>query len=283
VEESGMTDLQQIIASVGATTAVLLVIAVLAKDYLKSWIENASRHAYDVELEGVKADFQRQTGQALEQLRVHNEQQLRTEAAIVTSAAAGQSAAFAQRLNAIQQLWVAMLKLRDDRSNAVTLTEWMTDREMVDRFDDPKFRSSFAELETRIAEDMRVSQQAEQHRMLSGEHLWSLFWSFRFLVGRVAMIIQMKMRGHYPRDRDWRTDDAIVAVASQLLTADELPKFKSRQVGGLLELLMVIESTYVAAATSLLSGEQTATEMAETTRRLREALQRVTDPKTGRE
>lgn len=269
-----MTEWLQVIASGGIAVAILLAIVAIARDTIAAWLQRRVQHTLDIDVERRKVEFQHQTDRALERLRNANEQQLRAQATIVGSAAAGQAAALTMRLEAIQALWKILIMLREKRPLAVRLTEFMTDAEIIEKLqrERPAGEDTLAEsLGAGLEPDFfGLEESPEHHRVLVGEYLWSLFAAYKQFISRVNVIFEMHRVGK-GKDKVWRRDEMIVAIAGFALDADEMRRFGAARIGGVMEVLGSIEALYIRAVTRVLSGELTGNEMAETARRLMDA------------
>jgi hypothetical protein len=266
-----MTEIWKLVTSAGAATLLLLLVFYLARHYLAEWLTSAVRHSYETEIEQLRAGLERSNAAALETLRHGNERTLRVDAAIVASAAASQSAAFAHRLQSIQRLWNAMVQQRNKRPTAVGMTEWLTHDEVLEHLRRPDYATIRSGVSIEHLPPAMLDGEIEQSRLGSGDYLWSLFWVHRALMGRVAAYLDFQLAGKGDPNTTWRTDPGLRYLLTAALDADELRKFDHHTaVGGLLEALSAIERRFLINAAGLMSGELAASEMAGHAERIQE-------------
>ena len=268
-ESQGFALLWSIVKTSGATVGILIVVGWLAKDYLRELLVGTVKRSYDEDLEHLRSELRRATEEALERLKHSNEQQMRAEAAIIASAAAGQTAALGHRLESIQGLWNDMVGLRRAIPTPVSMTDYLTHDELI------------TELEKSLSLQQQVALEhvtsifpldADKFRLGAGEELWSLFYLYRAFIGRTAALFEMQLAGKREEKGSWKTDRWIRQLAATVLSRDQFERFNQHEVGGLSLTLEAIEAKFVSGAAQLMSGQLTAGEMTVTAQKIRDAI-----------
>ena len=277
-----LTLLWQILQTSGVTAVILIVVAWLARDYLRELLVGSVKRSYDEDLERLRSELQRATHEALERVKHTNEQQLRAEAAIIASAAAGQTAALGHRLESIQGLWSEVVELRRATPTAVRMTEMLTHHELITELEKPTSVTMREEVRLDAVAHL-LTRNVERLRLGSGEELWSLFVLYRTFIGRIAAILDMELEGKRDGKGSWKSDQWLRQLAATVLDADQFKKFQQYEIGGLNLTLDAIETKFIAGARQLMSGELTAGEMTATANRIRDAMANAPRTSTVRE
>lgn len=253
-----MSEIVTALTGAAFMTAVLGVVAFLGRQALTEWLTTGVRHAYDVKLEKLKSELQQSV-----------ESTLRLQAAVVGAAAAGQAAAFPQRVECLRDLWRLMMAMRRNAPTIAGMTEIMTTDELIDKVSHERDGEQLrAEIDVAHAK-MRAlgGEAADDLRLLVGAMPWSLFYTYRALIGRTCVYFDLKMdRANRFKDLParWKDDTGVRQIVGAVLNETELARFTKHDIGGLAYVLAIVESRFIAEAGRVLSGEAAATEMSET-------------------
>ncbi len=94
----------------------------------------------------------------------------------------------------------------------------------------------------------------DNHRLFCGDRPWLLFYTYRAVVFRSALLITESYRlANY---RDWRTDKGIDQLLSGILPANEIADLRNAKFGGLTATLSRIEGDFLHEATRVMSGSK---------------------------
>lgn len=94
----------------------------------------------------------------------------------------------------------------------------------------------------------------EQHRLFCGDKLWLIFYIYRAILLRAALLITRSFeRSGY---QDWRLDNGMKQLMASVFTADEVVKFQVAKFGGLMSALSQLETEFLHEATRVMSGSK---------------------------
>ena len=123
----------------------------------------------------------------------------------------------------------------------------------------------------------RVGEKAEACRPFLGERLWTMFWAYRAVIGRLCLkVLEGRDKGKIP---PWRFDldgerDEYVIKLLQLILSDEEIKLIPLSIGVRSRLLGLCEQKILLEMEARISGRHVADLSIDEGRRVRDVLQR---------
>ena len=160
-------------------TALYGVVFLVARRFIEEWIGRSVQHRYDKLLEAQRASNEKE----LTQFR----NVLDTQRDLVSSAFLEARRPVAEkRLAAIQRLWDAIIEINVGAHPAVGLTNLAIDAEMYQVL---CAKADIPDLVTmgRIYAESDRNHEAEKGRLVSGEYLYALFYTYRAFIGSIAL------------------------------------------------------------------------------------------------
>ena len=96
--------------------------------------------------------------------------------------------------------------------------------------------------------------ELENHRLYCGDRLWLVFYVFRAVLARRAMLISSSFQKK--EFRDWRHDSGIKQLLNSALPADFVNDVLSKDLNGLSTALARLEAEFLHEATKVMSGSK---------------------------
>lgn len=216
------------------------------------------RAAHSSELERLRAELQART-------------QLLTSS--LSIGAAGYLAAQERRLESIDQLWQAVLQVREGISSVLTFYDILVPEEYDRAATHTDLRHILPKNDFDFMAQFPSADLLEVHRPYLGERLWVYFWVYRAFCGRLGLRLgQGRERGRIPKwnieDRGSYTTDLLRYVLDQR----EVQWLESLTIGGPRRAAELIEQKMLVEIDRRISGSTAAEVSIEEGKRLAEAL-----------
>ncbi len=207
------------------------------KEWLSTRLRTSIQHEYDRKLESLKADLSREAA---------------FHAAAHSSFAEGQKAAMERKLAAIDRLWQSLIRFRASLPPILGFMDILT----VDEYKGARNHPTFRQLTGEMSSDKIIAMSAhgaEDVRPFVGEYIWSLFFSYRAILLRVALLVTW---GRDDAEKiEWFKDEATRQVIQAVLTPEEMTAFDNLQFQKIFWLQRQLEGKILAAMHKIISGE----------------------------
>ena len=227
---------------------------------LRKWIsvrlKARIQHEYDEKLETHKASLKSQNEASFLELKNVLDQRFTLYQAAQTSFAEGQKAAIERKLDSIEKLWNEILRLKNECPPMLGFIDLLS----VEEYKDARNHEGFEELVTdcsteKIVEYLKVRDNpVEKVRPYIGEYLWSIFFAYRQLMGRIPWLLSLSLKD--VDKAEWHKDNGIRQILEAVLSENELAKFESTRLGKISWLEQRLESKILAASQKMISGEE---------------------------
>lgn len=181
--------LRDVAVSLLASGGLLALLVFLTKDWLTERLKQSIQHEYARDLERYRHDLRHEHDLAIERLKVANAEMRAVKDTATASFAATHNLGHARRLDAIAGLWRAFLALKASRSPIFIVHDILTPEEIASKLVNPTTGPWIEELslEKMHAALVPLSSQADADRPFVGEPIYSLFYAYRALLGRLLM------------------------------------------------------------------------------------------------
>ena len=245
-----------IISSAVVSSALAGMLVWLSREWISARLKASIQHEYDQKLEAHKAQLKSENDIALLETKSRLEQQLTLFEATRTSFAEGQKAAIERRLDSTEKLWSEILRLRNECPPALTFTNILS----VEEYKDARTRENLRNLAKawpleKILEYLAISDNpAEKVRPYIGEYLWSMFFAYRQIMGRISFLLHESLEN--ADKAEWYKDNGIRQILEAVLSKNELAKFESTDLGKISWLQQQLELKILAASQKIISGEE---------------------------
>ncbi len=171
----GLADLSfELVAAFGSVQAVITGLVVFLGRIWINRIHEQDRARLAAELEAVRAERER-------------DKTILEAAFSVLSMSHG--AAYQKRVEAVSELWKAIILIRENTPPLVNISDVLVWSEYGDIIKNPRlqtYRNGLTEHAT--FSPFELTKEVEEHRPFMGTVLWSLFFAYRALTARTALL-----------------------------------------------------------------------------------------------
>lgn len=242
-------DFLKIISSFAGSAFVVF----LAKNWFLERLRTSIKSEYDSKLEHLKSELSSKNSKEIEQLKAL----LGKDAAIISAAQKSFSeshvAAHPQKIYAIKNLWGCLLHIQRNSPPIFTFLDALLPNEYGETLGSKQL--TFSDISADDIQKMLGGKviHAENHRLLAGDYLWSLFWAYQALSARIAMLFQA---GRAKKHVDaWYDDSGCKSIIQSLCTPDEFAEFEKMKFLKILWIRNLIVSKFMQTANRILSGQ----------------------------
>lgn len=215
------------------------LVAFLLKSWFQERLKTSIKHEYDVKLAAIRADIEKESN-------------------LITSLQEGyrrkNDLAHEAILKSIESLWSGIIQLRKRKPTLLTLVDVLLEDEFGKSFGEKELKSFGDITDEEIQHALSDSLNGmDENRLYTGEYLWSLFFAYRQLIGRISILVKEgREKKNVPI---WWQDRICKQVISSLTTEEELQEFTSLKISKIDWLLSHIEEKYLNAANKVITGE----------------------------
>jgi hypothetical protein len=226
----------------------------LAKNWFLERLRGSIKSEYNRELEQLKAELSSKNSREIEEVKAL----LARDAAMISAVQKffGEShiSSHPQRVEAIQELWESLLHVQRNSPPVFTFLDVLRPNEFGEMLGSKQLKT-FSDISTDDIQKMLSGKamQAENHRLLTGDYLWSLFWAYQALSARTAMLFQT---GRAKQNVDaWYNDCGCKSIVQSVCTPAEFTEFESQEFGKIAWIRNLIVSKFMRSANRILCGQ----------------------------
>ena len=168
-----------------------------------------------------------------------------------------------RRLDSIEKLWDEILRLKNEQPGILGFIDLLS----VDEYREACNRKDFRELAgdwpmEKIVKYVAISDNAvEKVRPYVGEYLWSMFFAYRQIMGRIPWLLYESLKD--ADKAEWHKDNGIRQILEAVLSKSELAEFETAKICKISWLQEHLESKVLTALQKLISGEEFSAESLE--------------------
>lgn len=267
----------QMLSATAVSTILVSALAWLLRSWLSERLKNSIRYEYDLKLESIKTQLKTESETVL---AVHKAQ-LEKDAALLSdvkaSIATGQQAGIDRRFKATENLWSAVLSLRNNSPLVAFATlDHITVGEYADLTREPDFQKLTSDLtKEKITAMYSGLNNIESVRPYVGEYLWSLFDAYQTIFLRMAFAMCLSKID--ATKLEWWSDPVTKRLINAILSDEEIKDFDSMEFKKIQWLRANIESKILKGISKVVSGEQFGTEALHLAQEITNAVDEVKD------
>ena len=130
----------------------------------------------------------------------------------------------------------------------------------VEEYKDARNHEGFGELARDCSGEKIVNyleirdNPVEKVRPYVGEYLWSMFFAYRQIIGRICSLLYWSLQD--ADKAEWHKDNFIQQILEAVLSKSELAEFESTNLCKISWLQQRLESKILAASQKIISGER---------------------------
>ncbi|PSV49853.1 hypothetical protein [Photobacterium indicum] len=229
---------------------------------LKSWFETrlkkSIKHEYDSRLLKLKSDIEKESNLInILQSNYSNKN----------------NASHDRILTSIESIWAGILYMKKFKPTLLGIIDLLHESELgteLGRDENPRIIDiNQSDIDYLFCDELDGKLQ---DRLYAGEYLWSLFFSYRQLIGRISIV---NKKGREEKDVPiWWEDNICKSVISALCSKNELSEFNKLEFGRVNWILNHIESKYLEASKRIITGEESINLEAELATKVIKALEK---------
>ena len=244
-----------VISSLVASGALTAGLIFLARNWISIRLKQSIEHEYSQKLETYKHTLKADHEIAVEKLKASNSQDSAIRTAATTSFSEGHKAAHEKRLQAIETTWKAIIYIRSNTPDAVNKLDILVSTEFQEFLTNASLKKSLDELDYESLVSSMFAKQVDEVEIIRpfiGEYIYSLFYTYRAITGRVAYVL---ISG---RDAGviniWYKDAGVRQLISAFMTKEESDYFDKVDCGKFSWLRSLIEQKMLAQMNRIISG-----------------------------
>ncbi|MBV5303327.1 MAG: hypothetical protein JZU70_03875 [Chlorobium sp.] len=249
---SSVTEILAVVLPSLFTGGALVVF--LAKNWFLEHLRSSIRSEYDQKLERVKADLSARNATQIEELKASLAKDISVISAVQKSFSDSYNSAQTHRVQSIKELWDALLCVQRNTPAVFTFLDVLPSTEYGETLGTRKFKT-FSDISQDDIMKMIGGKvtEAQSHRLLAGEYLWSLFSAYLALSARIAIHFQSGRANQ--NVTPWYEDSGCISIVQSVCTASEFAKFQQLQFGRITSIRGFIESKFLSSANRILNGQ----------------------------
>lgn len=244
-----------IISSAGVSTALLAALAWIFRSWISERLRASIRHEYDDRLEKLKAELKAQGDAHLTSFKSELDRQAEKLRIASTSFSEVQKATIAKKIEAVDTLWLGLIRSRAAFPGDVAMTEIFTDEEMKGFYTNPQMHKYSGGMAAISEHDYFQTGLDEVQRMRPhlGEYIWVLYVTYRSILGR--SIYLLKQGQSDPEKIAWNKDENIRLPISSAFGTEQLKEFEQLEHSRYKWLSYQFDSFLFKAIDTLLTGK----------------------------
>lgn len=234
------------------------IVSFLLKSWFETRLKNSIKHEYDSRLLKLKSDIEKESNLINILQNNYSNKNNASHDRILTS---------------IESIWGGVLYMRKSKPTLLGFIDLLQESEFgldLGRNENPNIIDiNQSDIDVLFCDELDGKLQS---RLYSGEYLWSLFFSYRQLIGRISIIIK---KGREEKDVPiWWKDNICKSVITALCSKNELDEFNKLKFGRVNWILNHIESKYLEASKKIITGEESINLEAELATKVIKALEK---------
>ena len=228
----------------------------LCREWISARLKASIQHEYDQKLETHKASLKSQNEASLLELKNEIDQTFTLYRAAQISFTEGQKAAIERKLDSLDKLWNEILRLKNESPPILGFINLLS----VEEYRSARNHKDFGALARgcsieKIAEYLeKKDNPVERVRLYVGDYLWSIFFAYRQLMGRIPWLLSASLENE--EKAEWHKDKGIRQILEAVLSENELTEFDRINLGKISWLQQRLESKILAASRKIISGER---------------------------
>jgi hypothetical protein len=243
------------IATTGVSAVLLAALGWLFKSWIGERLKAGIKHEYDDRLEKLKAELKSQSDAHLASMKSEVDRQSEKLRIASVSFSEVQKATIAKKIEAVDVLWLGVIRAREAFPSEVTMTDIFTDEEMQGFYTDPRMRKYSASMASINEYDFFQAGFEDVQRMRPhlGEYTWALYVTYRSVLGRSIFLI--KQGEEKPEKLAWFQDSNIKSMVASAFGTERLNEFEKLRYSRYQWLSYQFDDLLFQAIDTLLTGK----------------------------
>lgn len=245
-----------IILNTSFSVVAIGLIGYFAREWISARLKAVIQHEHDIKLETYKSQLKTESEKSILEFQTDIKQKLSLYEAARSSIMVGQKSSIERKLDSIERLWDEILRLKNECPAILGYIDLLTVEEctqMYSRQDARELASEYSD--KKIIEYLDVkNNHVEKVRPYIGEYLWSLFFTYRQIMGRIPYLLYMGLKD--ANKAEWDKDSGVEQILNAVLSESELDEFEKKKITKLSWLQRKLEAKILMASKKIISGEE---------------------------
>lgn len=232
------------------------VVVWLFQEWISARLRKGIQYEYDQKLETHKAQLKTESEKSIIELQTNMQQKLILYETARSSFAEGQKSSMERKLDSIEKLWNEILRLKNECPAILAYIDLLTVEECTQMYSQQDARELASEYSNKkIIEYLDIkNNHVEKVRPYIGEYLWSLFFTYRQIMGRIPYLLYMGLKD--ANKAEWDKDSGVQQILNAVLSENELDEFEKKKIVKLSWLQRKLEAKILMASRKIISGEE---------------------------
>ncbi|GAB4514924.1 MAG: hypothetical protein Tsb0026_20420 [Sulfuricaulis sp.] len=251
------SSIEEFLAVVLPPFAGAALVMFLAKNWFLERLRGSIKSEYDQKLVRLEADLSARNTKEIESIKALLERDAVIIAAAQKAFADSHSSSQPLKIEAVKELWEALLHIQRNSPSVFAFLDVLLPNE-YGKVLGTKQLKTFNDITTTDIEKIFNGKPtyAQNHRLLSGDYLWSLFYAYQSLSARIAFLFMM---GREKQNvTPWQKDSGCISIVRSVCTSTEFEEFEKKEFGQITWVRQLIESKFLYIAHQILDGRASA-------------------------
>jgi hypothetical protein len=241
------------LSSATFSSLVTGILAFLGRDWISQRLKNSIKHEYDSKLATHKANLDAANQVAIAQLKFDIEKEASINLAARLSFAEGQKAAMDRRIEAVNKIWIDILKTKGLMFMQLQLLDVLTEQEL-DNEKLPEILKAPDLTDTFKKEMDNIKLEGiELQRPYVGEYIFSQAYLYQSVIIRIATLIVLSQIN--PQKIKWFKDAGTRNLLTAALSETEMKEFDALKFGKINWFKNKMEEKILQSFQKLITGE----------------------------
>lgn len=272
-------ELQSFITTLLASSAVSGALATAIIWTGRTWISERLRqsiqHEYDQKMAYLNSELKSESEKKSILFKTSFEKEAERLRFATSSIGAAQQLAIERKLNALENLWEAILEARKNVPLVMGFLDILTVEEYKSSKDNPSFQQLVGQISIENLATMFKDNVGSRERIRPyvGEYLWALLSTYQALIARVALLLHWGTKDE--EKLNWHKDKGVLQLIRIFLNAEEYAEFEAVRVGKIGWLQSNLENKILSGIDAIVSGRQIADQALEQARFLEQKVREL--------
>lgn len=264
-----------LLASAAVSSTLTAAIIWIGRTWISERLRQSIQHEYDQKLAYLNSELKSESEKKSILFKTSFEKEAERLRFATSSIGATQQLAIERKLNALENLWEAILEARKN----VPLVMGFLDILTVEEYKSSKNNPSFQQLVGKISIESLATMfsdnvgSRERIRPYVGEYLWALLSTYQALIARVALLLHWGAKDE--EKLNWHKDKGVLQLIRIFLNAKECAEFEAVRVGKIGWLQSNLENKILSGIDAIVSGRQIADQALEQARFLEQKVREL--------
>lgn len=248
--------LATLLTSTAMSGALAASIVWIGRTWISERLRQSIQHEYDQKLAYLNSELKSESEKRSIILKMSFEKEAESIRFATASISATQRVAIERKLDALENLWEAVLEARKNVPTVLGFLDFLT----VDEYKSSKENPHFQQLVGEVSIEKLVTMfndnvgSRERIRPYVGEYLWALLSTYQALIARVALLLHWGTKDD--EKLNWHKDAGVLQLTKAFLDSNESTEFAAVKFGKFRWLQSNVEQKILVGIEAIISGRE---------------------------